>query len=291
MGCESVAYVRVEHTTGRLLGNSVEPSEMDITSLPGVYATFNQHPGFSAYRSGRLALGTSAALTDLTDLPALRSLPLYVNFYRPRGIKDQLSCAVQSGNQQGTALAFNRARYGFSHRDRAVADLVTPHLAQAVAHRQHLASLTAAVHSLGRYSHQVKEALPRLSTLTTRERDVVEHLIGGITDREIARSLAISPRTVHKHLEAIYRKLGLGNRTSLIALVHQANDAKPAHSPHPAGPPLVTKQGLTGRNSHDSRVSPDVARSGRASTGKQRGQLPGPPAGPQIDARRPPCRP
>lgn len=233
MGCESVAYVRIEHTTGQLLGNSVEPSEMDITSLPGAHAAFDQHPGFAAYRSGQLALGTSVALTDLADLSTLRRLPLYINFFRPRGIKDQLSCAVQADNQQGTALAFNRARYGFSYRDQAVADLVTPHLAQAVARCRHLASLIAAVRSLGRYSQQVKEALPRLSTLTTRERDVVEHLIGGVTDREIAHSLAISPRTVHKHLEAIYRKLGLGNRTSLIALVHQANDTKPAYPPHP----------------------------------------------------------
>lgn len=232
MGCESVAYVRVEPTTGRLLGNSVEPSEMDITGLPGAHAAFNQHPGFAAYRSGRLALGTSAALTDVTDLPTLRGLPLYINFYRPRGIKDQLSCVVQPGNQQGTALAFNRARYGFSHRDRSVANLATLHLAQAVARRQRLASLTTAVRSLGRYSQQVKEALPRLSTLTTRERDVVEQLISGLTDQEIARSLTISPRTVHKHLEGIYRKLGLGNRASLIALIHQ-NKLEIAHpTPH-----------------------------------------------------------
>src|SRR5918998_340393 len=64
VGCESVAYIRVEHTTGRLLGSSAEPSEMDITRLPGAHAAFHQHPGFAAYRSGRLAVGTSAALTD-----------------------------------------------------------------------------------------------------------------------------------------------------------------------------------------------------------------------------------
>jgi DNA-binding CsgD family transcriptional regulator len=43
----------------------------------------------------------------------------------------------------------------------------------------------------------------------------------GLTDREIARSLTISPRTVHKHLENVYRKLGAGNRTSLVAMLHQ----------------------------------------------------------------------
>lgn len=160
MGCESVAYIRVEHTTGRLLGSSAEPSEMDITGLPGAHAVFYQHPGFAAYRSGRMALGSSAAFTDLIDLPTLRRLPLYINFYRPRDIRDQLSCVVQPGKQRGTALGFNRTRYGFSDRDRAVADLATLHLAQAVARRQRLASLTAAVRSLSHYTNRSTRLYP-----------------------------------------------------------------------------------------------------------------------------------
>jgi DNA-binding NarL/FixJ family response regulator len=67
------------------------------------------------------------------------------------------------------------------------------------------------------------QAGPQLSQLTSREREIVEHLLGGLTDREIARSLAISPRTVHKHLESTYRKLNIGNRTSLIALTLQTD--------------------------------------------------------------------
>lgn len=67
--------------------------------------------------------------------------------------------------------------------------------------------------------------MPRLSLLTSRECEVVEHLVGGLTDREIAHSLKISPRTVHKHLESIYRKLNVGNRTSLIAMMHQKDHA------------------------------------------------------------------
>jgi DNA-binding CsgD family transcriptional regulator len=224
VGCESVAYVSVEHTSGRLLGNNVEPPEMDITRIPGIHAFFDQHPGFAAYRCGRLALGTSVALSELVDPSTLRRLPLYTNCYQPRKIKDQLFCIVQPGNQQGTVLAFNRGRRGFSRRDRAVAELVIPHLAQAVARRQRLASLTAAVRNLGCHSEQVEGALLRLSTLIAREREVVEHLMSGVTDREIARSPAISERTVHKHLERIYRKLGLGNRTSLIATIRQANE-------------------------------------------------------------------
>jgi DNA-binding CsgD family transcriptional regulator len=228
VGCDSTAYNRVEHTTGRLLSRVVEPADRDISRLPGFDAAFGQCPAFAAGRSGRLMLGISTTLTDLADLPTLGRLPLYTDFYWPNGTHDYLMVIVQAHEQQTTLLKFNRARRGFSHRDRAVVDLVTPHLAQTVARRQHLASLTAAVRTLGRHSEQVEQALTRVSALTAREREVVEHLVSGVTDREIARSLAISQRTVHKHLERIYRKLGIGNRTSLIAAIHQAKQRQPA---------------------------------------------------------------
>lgn len=233
VGCDSLSYNRVEHTTGRLLGSTIEPADMDISGLAGFHAVFDQHPGFAAYRSGRIAMGTSAALTDLTDLHTLRRLSLYTDFYRPRGVNDQLLCVVDLDNRQGSVLSFGRARPGFSRRDRAVVDLAAEHLSQAVARRQRLAHLTAAVRSLGRHSDQVEQAGRRLSALTARERQVAEYLVGGITDREIARSLAISPRTVHKHLESVYRKLGLGNRTSLIALIHQTSEVPAQRLPQP----------------------------------------------------------
>jgi hypothetical protein len=97
VGCESVSYSRVEHITPRLLSSANEPREMDLSGLAGFHALFDQHPGFAAYRSGRLMLGTSIALSDLIDLPTLRRLPLYADFYRPRGTHDQLLCVVELG--------------------------------------------------------------------------------------------------------------------------------------------------------------------------------------------------
>ena len=38
-------------------------------------------------------------------------------------------------------------------------------------------------------------------------------------DRQAARNLGISPRTVQKHLEHVYGKLGVSGRTRLIAAV------------------------------------------------------------------------
>lgn len=227
MGCESVGYARVELATGTPLSATHEPDTTDFSRLPGFNVMFHQHPGFAAYRGGQMALGTSTVLSDLADLRSLRRLPLYVDYYEPNMIRDQMFCLISQSGQQGAVLSFDRANRGFFHRDRAVGDLIKPHLIQAVARRRRVASLSAAVRSLGRHANQIEQAGPRLSLLTSREREVVEQLVGGLTDREIARSLVISPRTVHKHLESIYRKVAVRNRASLIGLIHQANDDPP----------------------------------------------------------------
>ena len=48
--------------------------------------------------------------------------------------------------------------------------------------------------------------------VSAREREVLRLLANGLTDREIAESLAISPRTVESHVGSLLRKLGVRNR-------------------------------------------------------------------------------
>lgn len=55
--------------------------------------------------------------------------------------------------------------------------------------------------------------------LTTREGEVLSWLSKGKTNRDIAQILGLSPRTVDKHLEQIYAKLGVENRTAAAAVV------------------------------------------------------------------------
>ena len=50
------------------------------------------------------------------------------------------------------------------------------------------------------------------SLLSARELEVLRLLSDGMTDREIAAALAISPRTVESHVSNLLRKLGLRNR-------------------------------------------------------------------------------
>jgi DNA-binding CsgD family transcriptional regulator len=54
--------------------------------------------------------------------------------------------------------------------------------------------------------------------LTTREAEVLIWIARGKSNRDIADILNISPRTVNKHLEQIFTKLGVENRASAAAL-------------------------------------------------------------------------
>jgi DNA-binding NarL/FixJ family response regulator len=59
--------------------------------------------------------------------------------------------------------------------------------------------------------------------LTTREGEVLSWLSKGKTNRDIAQILGLSPRTVDKHLEQIYAKLGVENRTAAAAIAASAS--------------------------------------------------------------------
>jgi DNA-binding CsgD family transcriptional regulator len=58
--------------------------------------------------------------------------------------------------------------------------------------------------------------------LTIREAEVAQLAAAGTSNQEIASQLAISPRTVERHITNVLTKLGLRNRTELAVVVHGA---------------------------------------------------------------------
>jgi two-component system response regulator DctR len=49
----------------------------------------------------------------------------------------------------------------------------------------------------------------RLSSLTGREREVLDQILSGLTSKEIARELGVSPRTVEAHRKNLLQKMGM----------------------------------------------------------------------------------
>ena len=60
---------------------------------------------------------------------------------------------------------------------------------------------------------------PHRDELTPREREVLERIIGGSSNKETGRHLGISPRTIEVHRARIMAKLGAKNAADLVRIV------------------------------------------------------------------------
>lgn len=66
---------------------------------------------------------------------------------------------------------------------------------------------------------------PALDKLSLRERQVAEAVARGSTNKEIARVMGITERTVKAHLSAAFEKLGVRDRMRLSLLVNRVEDS------------------------------------------------------------------
>ncbi len=66
-------------------------------------------------------------------------------------------------------------------------------------------------------AERAKTLDPDLAKLTAREREVLELLARGLTNKEIAGAIGVSPNTVKRHLKSIYTKLEVHTRAAASA--------------------------------------------------------------------------
>ena len=75
----------------------------------------------------------------------------------------------------------------------------------------------AALLELGRLARQTRETSGAQSHLTDRELEILEHVAVGLSVKQVASRLGLSPRTVETHLSKLYRKLGARNRIQALS--------------------------------------------------------------------------
>jgi DNA-binding NarL/FixJ family response regulator len=92
------------------------------------------------------------------------------------------------------------------------------------------------------------QARARLHLLTPRERSVIDLLGAGATNKDIARALTITERTVKAHLTAVFRKLGISGRlqAALLAIEQPLAAHHELRCGLPAAAPLPDGAGLSG---------------------------------------------
>lgn len=283
---DAVGWNEIDLATGanRFVGEPEDyMTDDDLAELDRLIA---QHPIVGYYaQSGD---GSAVTISDFVGVRAYRSGELYTDLFRSHAIEDQLAVAVEAGSLV-LGIAFSRDTRSFSARDRAVLDLLRPHLiaayanlrAREVAHER-LAALEQALEEssrgvalvragraepasdasarmLARWFGDEQPPLPELGCplvldrpdsrltlrlaadgslllldetsfaadpsraralgLNARQTEVLALAARGLTDAAIASELYVSVRTVQKHLEQAYRRLGVHSRADAVALL------------------------------------------------------------------------
>ena len=171
---------------------------------------FHEHPLVLAH--GRNPAAITRRISDLVHPGEFRRTALYNDYYRAIRIDRAMAVPIHVHRHVLVSFVLNRSGRDFSERDREVLESIRPHLGN-------LYRLTRGAEG-PRAAWGVPSpdgGTPRTAALTAREREVLDWLGAGKTDRDIADILAISHRTVHKHLQRIYEKLGVENRTAAVA--------------------------------------------------------------------------
>lgn len=89
---------------------------------------------------------------------------------------------------------------------------------RVTSHDQEWLATLPATTAAERIAHSARLASIRLG-LTPRQRDVLEQLVVGVTNHELAVALGISERAVEQHVSAIFDRAGVDSRSALVSTV------------------------------------------------------------------------
>lgn len=135
-------------------------------------------------------------LSDLLTRRHRRKLEYDELVWRPHGIDDALRLWLPSPQGRARSVYLERSGRNYTQRERTLFELLRPHLVRM------------------RVNAESRRRMDRIRDLTPREAEIVGWVARGKTNEEIAAVLFISPQTVRKHLENIFEKLGVRNRTA-----------------------------------------------------------------------------
>lgn len=186
----------------------VRLGERDIESFD---RHFFEHPlvRFHGFDGGRV----TKRISDLLSRSEFRCSAIYADYYRRVGLEHTVAVPLWIDEQRLVSLVLNRRGLDFSERDCERLEVVRPHLAFLYRQSRRPESAPGPADALPRAPAPMES---EAQGLTPRENEVLRWLAHGKTDAEIAALLGLSPRTVQKHLEHIYVKLGVETRTAAV---------------------------------------------------------------------------
>lgn len=201
---EMVGYAEVGLRDDR--AGMLTPSSERSRVASAVPRTIARHPIALALRS-RPGYASAVRMSDVVPSGEWRRHEVYQALFRPLGFAHELVLplpAARSDQLRGWSWSRTPAR-DFSDAETTLATMLRPLLA--------VAQVAVAAAEEPAAADVVARA-----GLTAREAEVLGLLPSGMTAQQMGLVLRISPRTVNKHVEHLYEKLGVRDRTSAVLL-------------------------------------------------------------------------
>jgi DNA-binding CsgD family transcriptional regulator len=209
VGCDVLTYNEIGTVPGRIRYVDYPAGVLDPATQPVFAAYVHQHPLVGYYRT--TGDGKPVKISDFLGRQQFHRLGLYGEFFRAIPVEHQIAISLPVSARQVVGIAFSRAHTDFTESDRALLSIL----------RAPLMTALLRTHSREPVGHaDVVTTQSGSGGLTCRETEILELVATGRTDDAIARQLGVSPRTIAKHLEHIYRKLGVANRAAAVSCLH-----------------------------------------------------------------------
>jgi DNA-binding CsgD family transcriptional regulator len=214
LGCDVVTYNEIGPAPGQTSYADYPAGALDPTTQAVFAAHVHEHPLVNHYR----ATGSCepVMISDFLSLDRFHRLAIYAEFFRGISVEHQLAISLPGPDEQVIGVALSRGRRDFSDQDRALLSVLRAPLIAALLRarsRQQAAQAPGAAPG----GAVPCGALAGAGSLTGREIAILRLVAAGRTNSAIAHELRLSPRTVAKHLEHAYRKLGVSSRAAAVS--------------------------------------------------------------------------
>lgn len=200
VGCDAASFVDMDPTISTTyLDQAYEGEQVRLEEVTGSgNDPFWQHYWDSAACSYPTRTGDDRTVTLLSDFYSQRewrATPMYVEYFAPYDVRYEIMCCLPTRGTRSRRLLLSRGDGpDFDERDRIVLSLLRPHLAELHA----------------------RQAVTRAPTLTARQTELLRLVAAGRSTAQISEQLFLSQGTVRKHLENIFDRLGVTNRTAAV---------------------------------------------------------------------------
>ena len=219
--CEAASFFEAD-VPRRIVRSAVVSSNDTWIAMPNANWTCERTVGL--YRTMRVSWPEPVLLSDVFSRRLRSRLDFNPNL--DWGYVDEIHLDLDPARRWKAHLVVFSS-HDFGDRERLILQAVRSHLAALYRNaglRRRLAAATAAF-----------DRGP-MAELTPREREVMLCVADGLSNAKIANVLVVEQSTVRKHLEHVYEKLGVRNRTAALAKLRGYPSHHPSAHPRARGP-------------------------------------------------------